>query len=348
MQTATARALPATSAASALSWLSQNLPVAFCDETRSTLAEAHERIEAALQPRANALHPVDGTVRGGGKRVRMLLTTLSGQGASAPRPVTATLAAVAEMVHAATLVHDDVIDHGLERRARPAAHVLFGNKRAVLGGDALLTEALRALTSRGLGAECHDLLTTLSGMVEGEYLQLERQYRLPPDTDAAAQINRMKTALLFGWCTASPLIHVGADAARCRKARSFGLLIGEAFQLVDDLLDVLGDPDATGKEPFTDLREGKITLPMSWLLSERPALVADLEAFWRDQLRGDHDGGFLRRLRLEARDAGLDGQIREQVRALLARGVEALDAFEDAAAREALGGLATTLAERVM
>jgi octaprenyl-diphosphate synthase len=275
-----------------------------------------------------------------------MLAALAGLAAGAPRDAVVTFAAVAEIAHAATLVHDDVIDHGLERRGRPSVHVLVGNKRAVLGGDALLTTGLRQLTRRGLFRETDSLLACIAEMVEGEYLQMERQFTLPPDVAASERVNRLKTALLFGWCTAVSLAHVGAPEQDVRRAAEVGIAIGDAFQTIDDLLDLFGDPALTGKPVLQDLREGKITPLMGRLLLERPPLLAQVERYWRVLLRGEDAREVLAPLLLAAQEAGLEGSARSHAQRRLAEGLEQLSVFPVRAYAEALRAVAEPLLAR--
>lgn len=315
-------------------------------EVSPLLAEIEACIADALRTPSRALASAEETARLGGKRARALLAALSGLAAGAPREAVVTFAAVAEISHAATLVHDDVIDHGLERRGRPSVHVLVGNKRAVLGGDALLTTGLRLLTRRGLLRETDSLLACIAEMVEGEYLQMERQFQLPPDLAAAERVNRLKTSLLFGWCTAIGLLHVGASETEVRRAAEVGISIGDAFQAIDDLLDLFGDPAVTGKPVLQDLREGKVTPPMIRLVQDRPALLTYIERYWRALLRGEDQRELIAPLLGAAREHGLEPQTRALSQRRLSEGLDQLSVFPNRTYADALRVVAEQLLGR--
>jgi octaprenyl-diphosphate synthase len=169
------------------------------------------------------------------------------------------LSVVAELVHSATLLHDDVVDEGLERRGAPAARRIWGNAVSVLGGDLLLVHALeRTLTHAP--AVLPDLVLTLRRLVDGEVIQLRGRNELDVREATYERILRDKTASLFAFATRAGARLGGAGSDAQVKLGEFGELLGVAFQLVDDVLDYQGED--TGKHLFQDLREGKLTLPL--------------------------------------------------------------------------------------
>lgn len=203
---------------------------------------------------------------GGGKRLRpallLLVTRLFGPATECARH----LAAVVEMVHTATLVHDDVIDYAKTRRGRPSTNVVWGNHTSVLAGDWLYMQAFQvALRERNF--RILDILISLTQMmVEGELLQLERLHRIDlTEADYMELVDR-KTASLFSACASLGAIAAGADDAAESKLSDFAWNLGMAFQLVDDILDFTSTEKILGKPAGNDLREGKVTLPMIYAL----------------------------------------------------------------------------------
>ncbi|MFT3921882.1 MAG: polyprenyl synthetase family protein [Myxococcales bacterium] len=204
-------------------------------------------------------------VEAGGKRVRpltCLLTTAACGGD--PRDAVA-IAAAAELIHSATLLHDDVIDEGEERRNRPATRVLWGNLVSVLSGDLLLTRALQLVEGAGVPGAMHDMLGTLERLIAGEVAQLKARGREDLGVEGYLDIVRGKTASLFGFACRS-----GARVAKredlIEPAGRFGEQVGVAFQIIDDVLDLAGDPREVGKRLGADLAEGKTTLPLALAL----------------------------------------------------------------------------------
>jgi octaprenyl-diphosphate synthase len=190
------------------------------------------------------------------------------------------IALVSELVHAATLLHDDVIDEGRERRGGAAARVVYSNSASILGGDWLLIAALErvaAIDDRGGRAVLAALLDTIGRMVAAEAIQLEMRQRFAPSRRIYFEIIDGKTASLFRWSfQAAALLHHQPGWLQRAMARAGGAL-GQAFQLVDDALDLEGDAARTGKDLFADLRQGKLTWPLLWAC-ERDARLQELVA----------------------------------------------------------------------
>src|SRR5437764_9123369 len=194
----------------------------------------------------------------GGKRVRPALTILSNYavGGDAARHGSIRMATVMEFLHTATLVHDDIIDNAETRRNRPSINSRFGNQTAVLMGDWLYMSAFEtSLAERSLTVL--DILTAVTRkMTEGELLQLTTLGRADLSEEQYFDILMRKTAYLFSACCEIGAILGGADErARC-ALRDYGLHLGAAFQLVDDLLDFTATEDALGKAAGVDLLEG--------------------------------------------------------------------------------------------
>jgi octaprenyl-diphosphate synthase len=178
------------------------------------------------------------------------------------------LAAVVEILHAATLVHDDVIDMAQTRRGRPSANVQWGNHTCVLAGDWLYMQAFQiALRERNF--HILDLLIGLTQlMVEGELIQLERIGKIEITEADCMEIVDRKTAGLFSVCAKLGAVMGGADAAIEERLGDYAWNVGMAFQLIDDLLDFTSREKVLGKPVGNDLREGKLTLPMVYALEQ--------------------------------------------------------------------------------
>jgi octaprenyl-diphosphate synthase len=204
----------------------------------------------------------------GGKRVRPLAVLLAagcfGEIPEAARHV----AAVSELIHLATLLHDDVIDDAPVRRGKPTARTLWGNAVSVLAGDLLLTHALERTSRVAPGSVLVELFATLRKLVDGEVVQLRGRTEIDVRPATYFAIVRDKTASLFVWATRSGAAIAGAPKEAVDALGAYGEHIGTAFQLVDDLLDYAGE--GTGKALFTDLGEGKITLPLLLAIEREP------------------------------------------------------------------------------
>src|SRR5579872_1735421 len=208
---------------------------------------------------------------GGGKRLRPILLLLSSRLAGRFNDASIRLAAVVEMIHAATLVHDDVIDSAKTRRGRPSSNAMWGNHTSVLAGDWLYMQAFQiALRERNF--RILDLLIGLTQMmVEGELLQLERIGRIDVSEADCMELVDRKTACLFSVCARLGALAAGADLPTEDRLGEYAWNLGMAFQLVDDVLDFTSRETTLGKPVGNDLREGKVTLPLVYALESATA-----------------------------------------------------------------------------
>jgi len=275
----------------------------------------------------------------GGKRVRPLSVLLSAACFGEVSPVARALAVVAELVHAATLLHDDVIDDSDERRGRPASRRLWGNAVSVLGGDLLLTHALER-TMAAAPALLPELIATLRRLVDGEIVQLRGRTRLDLAEATYFAIVHGKTSSLFAWAARAGAHAGGAPRDATEALAEYGAHLGVAFQLVDDVLDYTGDDAVTGKDPFGDLREGKITLPLVRAIAARPALAPEVER----ARAGDEAAGS--RLLAGVLASGACDEVREIARAETERALAALSRVPAGVPRELLAAVARELASR--
>jgi octaprenyl-diphosphate synthase len=217
---------------------------------------------------------------GGGKRLRPILVLLASQLVGGVSDATIRMAAVVEMIHAATLVHDDVIDIAKTRRGRPSTNTIWGNHTCVLAGDWLYMQAFQvALRERNF--HVLDLLIALTQMmVEGELLQLERIGKIDISEADYMELVDRKTASLFSACARLGALMASSGASEAMETRlgEFAWNLGIAFQLVDDMLDFTSHEKVLGKPVGSDLREGKVTLPLIYALETATAEERQLVA----------------------------------------------------------------------
>ncbi|MGB0035085.1 MAG: polyprenyl synthetase family protein [Candidatus Acidiferrales bacterium] len=214
---------------------------------------------------------------GGGKRLRPALLLLAAGASGYRGPSAIRLGAVVELIHSATLIHDDVIDGANTRRGRPSANARWGNHMSVLAGDWLYMQSFEmALRERNF-AILDILIDLTQSMVEGELLQLTRLGRMDLTETDATELAYRKTACLFSGCS-----RLGAALGRQPKQiedalAEYGRNAGLAFQLVDDLLDFTASPEQLGKPVLSDLKEGKVTLPLIFALDAeaKPPVAGD-------------------------------------------------------------------------
>lgn len=281
----------------------------------------------------------------GGKRVRPALTLLSvyAVGGDASRYNAIRMATVMEFLHTATLVHDDVIDNAEMRRNRASINSRFGNQTAVLMGDWLYMSAFEtSLAERSLSIL--DILTAVTRkMTEGELLQLTLLGRTDISEEQYFDVLERKTAFLFSACCEIGAILGGAGEAERAALREYGMKLGTAFQLVDDLLDFTATDEVLGKPAGLDLVEGKLTLPLIYLLEEEPRWGARVQAVMRE-------GNYQELTRRELLDAveGTGAMERARRRASdFAREARAsLDILPDSDYQDALRSIPTYIIER--
>lgn len=212
-------------------------------------------------------------IQAGGKRVRPALLFLIAQALSNGKSIKFTheLAAVVEFIHTATLLHDDVVDESDLRRGRQTANAVFGNAASVLVGDFLYSRAFQMMVEPGILRVMEILANATNTIAEGEVLQLLNMH--DPDVDEARylQVILFKTAKLFEASTELGALISQASDAHIKAAADYGRHIGIAFQLVDDWLDYTANAEQMGKNAGDDLREGKPTLPLIYLLEHGSA-----------------------------------------------------------------------------
>jgi octaprenyl-diphosphate synthase len=207
-------------------------------------------------------------VDAGGKRLRPLLVLLAGAALGTCSERHIKFAAVVEFIHTATLLHDDVVDISTLRRGRPTANAEFGNAPSVLVGDFLYTRAFQLMVQLQDMDILRHMADTTNTIAEGEVLQLTRAGDADTSEAQYLEVITRKTAILFAAGCFGAGILCGAGADLRRNLHTFGLNLGIAFQMIDDVLDYDGDPATMGKNVGDDLTEGKPTLPLIQVLQD--------------------------------------------------------------------------------
>ena len=226
-------------------------------------------------------------ISSGGKRLRPMLTLAAAAMFGYEGDHHIKLATSVEFMHTATLLHDDVVDESDMRRGKSTARTIWGNQASVLVGDFLLGQAFRMMVDVGSLEALEVLSTAASVIAEGEVLQLSVAKNMETTEDDYLQVIRAKTAALFAAAAEVGPIVAKTDKSGRNALKSYGMNLGLAFQLVDDVLDYGGKAADLGKNVGDDFREGKITLPV--ILAYRRG-TEDERAFWKDAIEGGNNG----------------------------------------------------------
>ncbi|WP_373046399.1 polyprenyl synthetase family protein [Vulgatibacter sp.] len=317
-------------------------------EAARMLTDELIRLEAAL-PRLCAGAPpelgaaAEHLLVAGGKRIRAMLTLLSARAAGGSGGIA--LAAAAELAHAATLLHDDVIDEGDVRRGRPTSRRIWNNGVSVLSGDFLLTRALDLACGAGVPGALEELIAVLRELVAGEALQLSLRGSSNATEAEYRRVCEGKTASLFRWAARSGCRAGGGSSRMADAMGEYGWHVGIAFQLSDDALDFDADADQFGKDLLQDLREGNMTLPVLRTLDAFPEIRQELsQALAEDRpLTSD----VAARIAAKVRESGAVQQVRAEAAAEAEAGIAALSTIPDNAFRQTLVEVAMGLAARV-
>lgn len=327
------------------------------------LARCEARLPEVLGPggpadvRAAAAH----LLSGGGKRIRPLLLVLSARACQPtgappllPGPLCALMVA-AELVHTATLLHDDVLDVSEVRRGQETARMRWGNSVSVLAGDFVLTRALEEVLGSGIAGTMPAILKTIHAMIAGEALQLSLRGRGDVRISDYLEVVEGKTAALFAFCgragalcaaAVAPPESQTATAAHAEVLADYARHLGQAFQIVDDVLDIDGDPAQLGKSVLSDLREGKLTLPVLLALESRPALREHIQLSPQSLADDSLPEATVALLRSALGDSDATRRARQQAAAEAERGCARLSALPPGPYRDALWHVADELVQR--
>ena len=228
-------------------------------------------IERMITTPVKLVADIAGHVLGaGGKRLRPALALLAaqicGDDGDNPAPRAVTCACLVELTHTTTLLHDDVVDGATTRRGKPAANLVWGNETSVLVGDYLFAQVFVTASRRGIAELMHPLAHATAQMCAGELLETQMRGFWEMSDTQYLEIVALKTGALTECATRMGALAVDADEEKVEALGDFGRFIGVAFQIVDDVFDVISSSDEIGKPVGNDLREGAITLPMLWTL----------------------------------------------------------------------------------
>lgn len=279
----------------------------------------------------------------GGKRLRPLLTVITARLLGRDDAGVQRLAITLEMLHAATLLHDDVLDRALARRGRPAAHTVFNVSSVILAGDALLAHANALVAETGDPRLSRCFSEAVSRTAVGEIEEISAQRHVDVDAAAYTRIVRGKTAWLIRAACEMGALAAGADDAACQACAAYGENVGMAFQIVDDALDFAPESE-TGKPTGGDAREGKLTPPLRMYresLEENERLAFDA-AFCSGLLTERDAADIAARIR----ESGFDTATRQQAEAFLTLARQALQALPDKPERRLLAQMADYVRDR--
>ncbi len=277
----------------------------------------------------------------GGKRLRPRITLLAAQSNGASAQEHLHLAAYMELIHVATLIHDDVVDNAQTRRGVNATAVDYGNRISVLAGDYLFAWIFKNVTAQYPPPVPNILSATLADICDGEVLQLRALGNLDLPLAAYIEIVMKKTASLFAASAQCGAIMSGAQPPAIKALRDYGMYYGIAFQMKDDLLDLVADPQALGKPVGNDLRERKITIPLILALT---AADGDARRLVERFYKGKQNGAAGPVIDAIGRYGGLDAT-GEQIAQYARRAKLSLTPLPPGAAKTELARLADALLE---
>jgi octaprenyl-diphosphate synthase len=262
------------------------------------LVQPHlEKVDRRIAEQAAAFDPaieayVSYAIGGRGKRLRPLVALLAGGATGEINARHVDLSVIVELIHIATLVHDDILDEADRRRGQPTVNARWGNSLSVLLGDCLFAHALNLSASFDESEISRAIARTASEVCSGEMIQTQRRFDLQLRVEDYLRIVELKTGSLFAVAAELAAMMSGAEATIISILRQYGMRIGTAYQIYDDCLDLAGTEARTGKTLGTDLRKGKFTLPVlnflhgaseferarcsEWILEGRTAEVAEL------------------------------------------------------------------------
>ena len=310
------------------------------ERLRQAEALIYYQVDSSRSGLAGALHQL---IASGGKRLRPRLVLLTGTMLGADNQKLVALAAAIEMLHTATLIHDDLVDDSLLRRGMATLNAHYSSTVTVLAGDLASARAARLASDAGSLAVMRLFSETLTIMADGELTQACRNRGIPSREEYFRWIHA-KTASMFELATGAAALLSPVDERVVAAARRFGYEIGMAFQIADDVLDFTGDESTLGKPIGGDLHRGVITLPALCYLESHP----EYPVMYIVSARKDEglDGPALDRLIADIRDSGAARQAMREAEDFVQRGLAALAALPDTPERQALAEIARSVVYR--
>jgi len=317
----------------------------FLDRFNYHFERVNEELSRTLKSRIPLIEDISKhSLLGRGKRLRPLLFVLSCKLCGYRGEDIYHFSTIFEYVHTASLLHDDVIDNAKMRRKKPSANYVWGNSAAILSGDFLST------TSSAIALGCNNLqlvkMLTEMGirMTEGQVLELINTHNWNISKDVYMEIITSKTGLLMSASCAGGAIVSEAEKEAADNLKQFGLNFGIAFQLIDDLLDYTSSEDELGKPVGKDLKEGKITLPLIYTLSNlERAEIEKLEDRFKNLKAKEKD--YSRVIELVRNNGAID-QIRSEAKIYIDKAATFLDLFPESSVKEDLMELNAYMVER--
>ncbi len=310
------------------------------DAIAAEVAFVEEELARRLDSEIALVSKVGGlTLKAGGKRLRPAFVALAAQATGLPfdRTRTRRLGAGLEMIHMATLIHDDVIDHAATRRGKPTAAAEVGNTASILSGDVLLARAMSLLAEDGDLQLIRMVSAAVVDMAEGEVREVEVRGDFDLSIEDHLDVLRRKTASFIQACCESGAIVAGATKEAQEALRVYGHHVGLAFQIVDDLLDYRGDKEKTGKPIATDFREGQATLPLILL---RPFLSEPEMQTVRTKFGGGVSDDELRMFADWMDKRGAFSQAQTMAESHIEKALEALNTLRKSPSRDLLESVA--------
>jgi octaprenyl-diphosphate synthase len=304
-----------------------------------------EELKKGLESRINLIVDIGNhTLLGNGKRLRPLLFILSCRLCSNFGEEIYLFSTIFEYVHAASLLHDDVLDNAEVRRNKPSVNHVWGNHAAILEGDFLYAKASSIALSSSNSLFMKRLTDTSVQMAEGQILEVSHANNWNISKEEYMKIIAAKTAVLISAACACGAIISGAETEVGESLAGFGLNMGVAFQLIDDLLDYTSSKEVFGKPVGKDLREGKITLPLIYtLLKLEKHERIRLESLFKRQRPAEED--YRNLIELVRRNGALD-RIRDEAQTYVNKAADCLGPFPDSPAKESLLELNQYVIER--
>lgn len=310
------------------------------------IALVEEELNLLVQSRSHIVESVSlHTLNAGGKRLRPAFVIIGAKatGNAYDSAKVRRIGASMEMIHMATLIHDDVIDNSTTRRGKPTAAAVYGNRASILSGDALLAKATVLLSKEGVNDVIHLVSGAVVDMAEGEVREVEMRGNFDLSEEVHLEILDQKTASFIRACCETGAVVAGADDRQRAALRHYGQSVGMAFQIVDDLLDYRGNHRQTGKPRAIDFREGQATLPLIYL---RPHLSPAEDEFVRARFGTVCSDDDLVMIEEWMKVSGAFAKCEATAARYAERALEAVSALPNREARELMSAVAARVLDR--